>query len=96
MHFDVYCGADPTAEQCEAIRALMSRTMKKVSKPFFAHTLCLTGPFRSQALAALSHGGCNVATKKPGFLLKYAIVIGGPAPKSFMQNRRQVLICPAD
>lgn len=93
MHFDVYCGTEPTAEQCKAIQALMSRTMKKVSKPFFAHNLCLTGPFRSQALASLSHGGCNVAVKKPGFMLRYAIVIG-EAPDSFYKGRKRVLVCP--
>lgn len=94
MRFDVYAAVCPTAEQCEAIRALMSRTMKKVHKPFFAHTLIVKGPAAKEAFAALSHGGCNVASKGPSFLLKHAIIIGGPAPDAFMKNRKQVLVCP--
>lgn len=96
MHFDVYCGTTPTKAQCEKIQALMARTMKKVGKPHFAHTLCLTGPYQREALAPLSHAGCNVARKKPGYMLKFAIIVGNDAPESFSRNRRQVLICPND
>ena len=95
MNFAVYCDRVPTAQQAERIRALMSRTMKKAQKPFYSHTLCLTGPAKSEAMAVLSHGGCNVALRKPAFMCKRAIVIGR-APDSYYQQGRQVLVCPDD
>ncbi|AWY08398.1 hypothetical protein HOT49_gp124 [Erwinia phage vB_EamM_Alexandra] len=96
MTFDVYCSRKPTHAECERIHQLMQRTMKKVGKPFFAHTLVITGAATSQAMAALSHIGCNVSTRPPKHRIKHAVVIGGPAPSDFMKNRRQVLICPED
>lgn len=95
MNFEVYCGHVPTAQQAERIRGLMSRTMQKAQKPFYSHTLCLVGPCRSEALAVLSHGGCNVAMRKPSFLCKRAITIG-KAPSTFYKHGRQVLVCPDD
>lgn len=95
MKFTVYCGKVPTAAQAERIRALMSRTMKKERKPFYSHLLCLTGPCKSEALAVLSHGGCNVATRKPAFMCKRAISIGQP-PANYSSSYDQVLICPED
>lgn len=95
MNFAVYCGQVPTSQQAECIRALMSRTMKKARKPFYSHTLCLTGPCKSEAFAVLSHGGCNVALRKPAFMCKRAIAIGTP-PDSYYQQGRQVLLCPDD
>lgn len=96
MNFDIWCGDVPTESQCRAIYDLMVRTMKKVGKPFFAHTLIVKGPRADRAFAALSHIGCNVSMIGPKHRIKHAVVISGPAPSDFMQKRKQVLICPED
>lgn len=96
MKVAVYCGKVPTEKQCAAIYALMVRTMKKINKPFFSHALWLSGPAKEKTLVALSHAGLNVAMRKPTFMLKYAVVIGGPAHIDFIADRKQVLICPVN
>lgn len=95
MTFDIWCGTVPTEAQCRAIHGLMSRTMKKFGKPFFAHTIIVKGPHADRAFAALSHIGCNVSMIGPKHRVKHAVVISGPAPREFMQNRKQVLVCPS-
>ena len=96
MTFDIWCGDTPSATEAQHIYDLMGRTMKKVGKPFFAHTLVISGPATDQAFDALSHAGCNVSKKATKHRVKHAVVISGPAPKDFMRNRKQVLNCPRD
>lgn len=94
MTFDIWCGEVPTVAESEHIYGLMQRTMKKLGKPFFAHTLVVSGPAASDSFSRLSHVGCNVSTKPTKHRVKHAVVIGGPATRDFMQNRKQVLNCP--
>ena len=96
MNFDIWCGDVPTDTQAARMYGLMSKTMKKVGKPFFAHTLVLSGPATDDAFDVLSHAGCNVSKKATKHRVKHAVVISGPAPREFMQKRKQVLICPED
>lgn len=96
MTFDIWCGSVPTASESQRIYELMGRTMKKVGKPFFAHTLVISGPAAKQAFDVLSHAGCNVSVKATKHRVQHAVVISGPAPKDFMRNRKQVLNCPRD
>ncbi|QZE57666.1 hypothetical protein pEaSNUABM17_00120 [Erwinia phage pEa_SNUABM_17] len=96
MIYAIWCGSVPTDLQCRAIHGAISRFMAKKYKPFYSHSLVVSGPCAEGAFAALSHAGCNVTLKEPKRPATLAIVVSGPAPREFTQIRKQVLTCRDD